>query len=114
MTTTDTGRKAEAVAAEYLQAHDYEVLQQNWKTRFCEIDIVAAKDGCLYCVEVKYRQSTIAGSGLEYITQKKLQQMQFAAQSYAMEHNWHDSINLAAIEVAGNEYKITNFIESIY
>lgn len=97
-----------------MRERGYEIVAQNWKSRACEIDIVAIKDGTLHCVEVKYRKSNIAGGGLDYVTKAKLKQMQFAAQTYAMEDNWQGGSNLAAIEVSGSEYQITNFIESIY
>jgi len=114
MTTTETGRQAENAAADYLRACGYEILAQNWKTRVCEIDVVARKDKTLHCVEVKYRQSDIAGGGLDYITPAKLKQMRYAAENYALAHDWQDDINLAAIEVSGQDFAVTNFIESVY
>jgi hypothetical protein len=36
----------------------------------------------MYFVEVKYRRTNRQGSGLEYVTAKKLEQMRFAASSW--------------------------------
>lgn len=77
-----TGRISERVAADYLSKHGYEVVDQNWKTKFCEIDIIVRKDDRLYFVEVKYRDNDIHGDGLAAITPAKLKQMKFAAELY--------------------------------
>lgn len=113
MTATETGRRAENVAADYLRGLGYEIVARNWKTRVCEIDIVARKNNCAYFVEVKYRARDQQGGGLEYITAKKQQQMRFAADMWCAENQWNDDMALAGIEVSGN-FEVTDFIDSIY
>lgn len=113
MTTFSTGRAAEQAAADYLTSLGYTILVQNWRTRFCEIDLVVQKADTVYFVEVKYRQSGAWGSGLEYITAAKLRQMHFAAEMWVNEYRWDGSYNLSAIEVSGNDFKVTEFIDSI-
>ena len=113
MTNFAHGREAEQAAAEYLQRQGYEVVAQNWRTRACEIDIVAMKDKTAYCVEVKYRKNNAQGRGLEYITASKQKQMDFAARMWAATNNWQGDITLGAIEVSGPSYDITEFLESI-
>lgn len=75
-----SGRRAELAAADFLTQQGYEILQQNWRTKWCEIDIVAHKDGVIHFVEVKYRKNTKAGDGLAAITPTKLRQMKKAAE----------------------------------
>lgn len=113
MTTFTTGRQAEAAAVEYLKKLGYNILEQNWRTRFCEIDIIASQNGVIYFVEVKYRQSNAYGSGLEYITPKKQKQMAFAAEFWVSENKWRGGYQLAAIEISGDQFEVTNFIDSI-
>jgi uncharacterized protein (TIGR00252 family) len=113
MTNFAHGREAEAAAAVYLEKLGYKIIAQNWRTRQCEIDVVAEKKKTIYCVEVKYRQNAAQGSGLDYITPKKLQQMHFAAEVWASQNRWQNDICLAAIEVAGPNYDIETFIENI-
>lgn len=113
MTNFAHGREAEAAAARYLESQGFTVIAQNWRTKRCEIDIVATKKRTAYCAEVKYRQNTQQGSGLEYITPKKQQQMSFAAEIWAAQNNWKGEIVLSAIEVSGENYEITKFIETI-
>ena len=111
MNTTDTGRRAEQAVADYLKKLNYKILDQNWRTRWCEIDIVAQKESAIFFVEVKYRKTANQGDGLEYITPKKLQQMAFAAEFWVAQNNWQGEYTLAAASVAGENLKITNFIE---
>ncbi len=108
--STQAGRTAEDAAAQYLSKLGYEVLDQNWRTRWCEVDIVAKKANEVFFVEVKYRQSDSWGGGLDYITPKKLKQMQFAAEFWASDHKWNGDYHLSAIEVTGCTFQITNFL----
>lgn len=113
MTSFTTGRQAEQAAAEYLVRQGYTVLEHNWRTRYCEIDIVAQKGKAVYFVEVKYRGSDGQGTGLDYITPKKLSQMRFAAELWLQSHDWNDDCCLAAIELTGPTYEVTDFIDDI-
>ena len=111
MTTTDTGKRAEEAVASYLSTDGYKILEHNWKTRWCEIDIVAQKAGTVYFVEVKYRRNDLQGDGLAYITPKKLRQMSFAAELWVSNHKWDGEYALAAAAVTGDEYDVTDFVE---
>ena len=114
MQTTFIGRQAEQAAAEYLQSKGYRILNRNWRRRECEIDIVAQKAASVYLVEVKYRQSDGAGSGLEYITARKLRQMEYAARRWVAENGWNGEYVLAAVEVGGDDYHVSAFIDCIF
>jgi uncharacterized protein (TIGR00252 family) len=111
MSTTSIGRQAEKAAAKYLKKLGYKMLAFNWRTRWCEIDIVAAKDKAVFFVEVKYRAHGDWGDGLEVITDKKLQQMQFAADLWVQQNNWPGDYRLAVISATGQPPEVTNFIE---
>lgn len=113
MTTFDAGRQAEDVAAKFLVSKGCELLAQNWRTRWCEIDVVARRDGVVYFCEVKYRTRNTQGSGLEYITPKKLQQMRFAAESWVQRNNWQGECQLCAIEISGADYRITSVLKDL-
>lgn len=113
MKSTERGRKAEAAACEYLQANGYKILSQNWRTRYCEIDIVATKQEAVFFVEVKYRSSARQGTGIEYITPKKLEQMQFAAEWWVLHHGWQGEYCLSAISLSGEEYSVDDFVKEL-
>lgn len=106
------GAEAENRAAEYLKSTGFKILDRNWKTKFCEIDIVARKDNCIYFVEVKYRGSADQGSGFDYITAQKLQKMERAAKSWVEINSWLDEYVLSAAEVSGPDFEVV-FIEEV-
>lgn len=108
----NSGSFAEACVAKYLKGHGYEIIDTNWKTKWCEIDIVAKNGGCISFVEVKFRTSLKQGSGLEYITSKKLSQMKRAAKSWVELNDWAGEYILSAAEVSGENFDI-EFVEQI-
>lgn len=57
----NTGRAGEELAAAYLQAVGYRLLERNYRCRFGEIDIVAEEGGTLVFAEVKSRRSEAYG-----------------------------------------------------
>lgn len=119
MTNYASGHDAEKVAADYLKKHGYRILALNWRHVRAEIDIVAEKREAfglkkhLIFFEVKYRKSAEQGHGLDYITPKKLLQMQFAAQLYVSQENYRGEYCLGAIELAGEDCKVQTVIEQI-
>jgi uncharacterized protein (TIGR00252 family) len=113
MTTFDTGRKAEQVAADFLLYKGCEIIAQNWRTRWCEIDIVATRDNTVYFCEVKYRSQYRQGRGLDYITPQKIRQMHFAAELWIATYAWRGNVDLCAIEVSGKDFRITDIVKGI-
>jgi len=113
VSTTAIGRAAESAAAEFLQAKGCTVLAQNWRTRWCEIDIVAHRGHTIYFVEVKYRARSNWGAGLDYVTPKKLRQMQFAAEFWVAKHQFRGDYRLAAIELTGTPPHVVRAVNSI-
>ncbi len=107
-----SGEAAEDEVVKYLQKQGFKIIDQNWKTKWCEIDIIALKDEVLHFVEVKYRWSGDHGGGFNYITAKKLQKMDLAARSWVEINGWEDEHILSAAEVSGDDFQI-DFIEEI-
>lgn len=114
MTNYSQGHEAEKKAAKYLRKSGLSIRELNWHTRYCEIDNVAEKSQTIYFAEVKYRQTDRQGRGLDYITSKKLHQMNFAADMWVSPHNWTHECQLVAIEVSGEDFTVTNFVENIF
>jgi len=77
-----TGDAAESAVADWLRTKGFEIVERNWKTKFCEIDIVAKKQNRFYFIEVKHRMQSGQGGGIAAITPRKLRQMMFAAEFY--------------------------------
>ena len=110
MTNYTTGHEAEQVAAVYLEAQGFNIKDINWKTRYCEIDIIAEKDKTIYFVEVKSRKNSSQGYGLDYVTPKKLQQMRFAAEMWVSQQHWNGPYQLSALGIDSGRF---NFVECI-
>jgi len=67
------GRRAERIAAIYLQAKGYKILERRFKTRQGEIDIIALKHDILVFVEVKARADlTKARDSISYHAQQRI------------------------------------------
>lgn len=113
MTSFQIGRRAEAAAAAFLERKGCIVIAQNWRTRWCEIDVVATRADIVYFCEVKYRAKANWGSGLDYITTKKLQQMRFAAELWVAKHRWNGAYQLCAIEVTGADFRISGVVKDL-
>ena len=103
-TTRQIGDRGEQTAADWLVADGHEIIARNWRTRYCEIDIVSKKDNVLYFTEVKYRKNDNFGDGLAAITNKKQQQMRFAAGIFIAKNPQYEScdMQMLAISVDGN------------
>ncbi len=112
MKAKDIGNRGEDIASVYLQGRGFEIIDRNWKTRWCEIDIIAKKTNTIYFIEVKYRKNDYYGSGFDYITNKKQQQMNFAAEFWLNQNNWTGESQLAAISITGNTETI-EFIDEL-
>lgn len=113
MTTYDCGQKAETSAASFLEYKGCSILARNWRTRWCEIDIIASRGKVLYFCEVKYRRTLRQGSGLDYITASKLQKMRFAAEMWLSQNIWAGECRLCAIEVGGADFRVYGAVANI-
>lgn len=111
MKATASGRQAEAAVADYLSENGFKLLAKNWRTRWCEIDIIAQKDKIIHFIEVKYRFSESHGSGFEYITPHKLNQIKFAARFWNAQNDWDGDYRITAAEVTGLDFTDINLTE---
>ena len=109
--TTEQGQKAELAVADLLEQHGFEIIDRNWKTRVCEIDIVAQKNESIYFVEVKYRSGQAQGDGFDYIAHQKLKRMNFAADVWCQNYSWTGDIRLMAAAVSGPDCEQIEIIE---
>lgn len=80
--TTSVGNRHEQAVVLLLEQSEHNVLNRNWRNRWCEIDIVSERGGVLYFTEVRYRCTTEQGGGIGSITAAKLAKMTRAAEMY--------------------------------
>lgn len=111
LTTRVIGNTAESKVEQYLKECGHAILARNWRTKFCEIDIVSRRQDTIYFTEVKYRKTDRQGDGIAAITLKKQRQMMFAAEYFAIAHNVNTDLRLAVASVAGHPMIIKDFLE---
>lgn len=111
MKTTALGRAAEAAVADCLTSQGFSIIAQNWRTRWCEIDIIAQKDKMAYFIEVKYRSSSAQGDGFEYIGPNKQRQLRFAVDYWTAQNDWKGDCRLYGAEVSGTDQQNIELVE---
>ena len=84
------GHIAEQLECDYLKSQKYKIVERNYRNRYCEIDIIAARKSELVFVEVKYRRSDSHGGPLGAVGYYKAQQLEFGAQLWLSEHPRYD------------------------
>ena len=94
MATSDRieiGRRGEELAARYLAAHGFRILQRRFRTRSGEIDLVAEEGETLAFIEVKTRSSAACGSPAEAVDRRKQVRLTRAAEIYLARTGRYDA-----------------------
>jgi ribonuclease HII len=113
-TTKQIGDTAEELVAAHLEGEGHKIVARNWRTKYCEIDIISKREGTIYFTEVKYRKNDNRGDGMAAITPKKLQQMAFAAEFYVTKQQAGDlNLRLAAASVGGVPLRLLSYLELV-
>jgi putative endonuclease len=79
------GAFGERLAAAHLEAKGYRIVERNYRRREGEIDIVAARGGCLVFVEVRTRRGEEQGSAVESVSPAKGARLAALAEAYCQE-----------------------------
>lgn len=73
-------------AAAYLKRKGYQILEQNFRCRQGEIDLIARDGSYLVFIEVKYRSSLKDGGSLEAVDRRKQRRIIRVAEYYLCMH----------------------------
>lgn len=112
MTTKKIGDAGEDAAVNYLRQQGHDIIDRNWRTKFCEIDIISYHEDTIYFTEVKYRKKDEQGGGLAAITAQKQRQMRFAAEYYSLKNKIKETnLRLAAVDVSGQPPVVKHFLK---
>lgn len=76
------GRAGENMVVSYLIAKGHEILEQSYRCRTGEIDIISLYGNCIHFVEVKTRSGVQYGSPKEAVTRDKLRHIYNTAGVY--------------------------------
>ena len=76
------GQHNEALTARHLKKQGYKIIEQNYRSKLGEIDIIAKEKGTLVFVEVKARRTKRFGSPKAAVTRQKQRKISMAALAY--------------------------------
>lgn len=82
------GVQAEALARQYLVLQGVTLVENNFRCKMGEIDIIATQGQYLLFIEVRYRTSRAYGGPLESLTWQKCARIENTAQYYLKLHSW--------------------------
>ena len=108
-----SGRFGEEIARNLLIKRGCKIIEQNFKSIYGEIDIVAKDDDTLIFVEVKARWSKIFGDPIDAVTPWKLARIRKTIDYFCLKYPDHASkmrIEVCAIEFENGKYKSSEFV----
>ena len=112
------GRRGEKLAVDYLISKGYKILENNWRFKKAEIDIIAKDiDGILIFVEVKTRSYTFYGEPEVFVDDKKKKLLMDAASQYMKEVDYDWAIRFDIIGIVIDKYnniKISHFEDAFF
>jgi putative endonuclease len=76
------GKRGEELALSYLKKKGYKIIEQNYRSKLGEIDIIAWESGAFTFVEVKTRYTNRFGGPKGAITQQKKRKISMVALEY--------------------------------
>ena len=99
MKNKNLGSLGETLAATFLIAKGYRILQKNVRLGRGEIDLVCQQAGQLVFVEVKTRTSQAFGPPEEAITPAKLERLEQLSQIYCQRENYAGSWHVEVVSI---------------
>jgi putative endonuclease len=81
------GPRGEGMARIFLQEKGLEIIEENYRTRWGEIDLIARDGPTLVFVEVKTRSQRLFGSPLQAVTPDKQRRLRRMATMYLAKKN---------------------------
>ena len=86
------GKTGELLAVKFLKQKGYQIIEQNYRSAWGEIDLVALDEAVLVFVEVKTRRSLKFGTPQMAVTNSKQRKMSKAALDYLQERDGFDYV----------------------
>lgn len=105
------GNWGEQTAKEFLLSEGYILIAANWRNRSGEIDLIMQDSNVVVFIEVRTKESSSFGTGVESITAQKMIKIRETAASFLQYKSWWDKpirFDLIAIDKNGLDYKITH------
>ena len=116
MSNQSVGKLGEDLVCHYLKKNGYRILERNYRFRYGEIDIIAAKKGHTAFVEVKTRNTDAFGTPAEAVGIRKQKSILLAAQQYISQNGKPDenyTFDVAEVRLTGGIPDI-HYIENAF
>jgi putative endonuclease len=112
----DLGRKGEALAAEYLEAEGFRILERNFRAGRAEIDIIALDKGILAIIEVKTRNTRYFGEPEQWVTPAKQNLLVRAANAFIKYKSFRGEVRFDVVSVVTgkNGTEISHIQDAFY
>ena len=92
-----TGKMGEEIARRYLEKNGYKIIDQNYKTKYAEIDLIAKKKGEIIFIEVRTKKEVNFGTPEETINKRKLRKLRGNAKAYVAWKKWQGYYRIDAV-----------------
>ncbi len=92
-----TGKIGEELAKDYLKKKGYKILEENYKTKYGEIDLVCQKDKQLIFIEVRTKKGESFGSPEDSLDKRKIRRVWLNSQNYINYKKWQGGCRIDAI-----------------
>lgn len=94
------GIVGEAIALKHLESLGYEVIEQNYRHGYGEIDVICLfEDKLLVFVEVKRRKNNLFGNPESFVSNKQQQKILEVAEDYIHAINWKGDVRFDIIAI---------------
>ena len=99
------GNQGELLARKFLEEKVYEILDENWRFRKAEIDLIAYKNPVIVFVEVKTRENNRFADPEDFVTKAKQKLLAMAAGEYIHLMNHQNEVRFDIISILFNKFE---------
>jgi len=93
----EVGKIGEELAKKFLEKQGYKIIEQNYRTKYAEIDLVTRKGKDLIFVEVRTKVGETFGAPEDTINKNKMRKLWGNATAYATFKKWDGPSRIDAI-----------------
>jgi putative endonuclease len=93
----EVGKTGEEIARKFLEKKGYKIIEQNYRTKYSEIDLISKKGKDLIFIEVRTKVGENFGTPEETINKNKIKKILQNAVAYVAVKKWNGSFAIDAV-----------------